>query len=201
MGDNVTILGFNKFEKALIIVVPMILGAVIGWFIPVIADWVLMLPIVPMEKLIMIISSLNHLWVSIVASIIGVIAGFKKKEISAVYMENKNLVVLGQSNNELYREVLESKLGFVREAFHQHWYPWKDEDPFISQYQRWVLDHPDFPSKINKLLVVRERAIKEDKKKDAKYLREDLSKLGVVISDERNDHSVRFINGADNNAT
>ncbi|GEM_PF-2528799 len=64
-----------KLEKALIIIVPMILGGLIGWFIPVIADWLLNLPVVPWEKFIEFIASLNSLWISIIASIIGIIAG------------------------------------------------------------------------------------------------------------------------------
>lgn len=65
----------SKLEKALIIIVPMILGGLIGWFIPVIADWLLNLPVVPWEKFIEFIASLNSLWISIIASIIGIIAG------------------------------------------------------------------------------------------------------------------------------
>ncbi len=55
-----------------------------------------------------------------------------------------------------------------------------------------MLGHPDFPEKVNALLYAREHALKEDKKKDAKYLREDLAKLGVVIRDERNSQYVRL---------
>lgn len=232
MEDNETVLGLNKFEKALIIVVPMILGAVIGWFVPVIAGWVLKLPIVPMEKLIITISSLNHFWVSIVATIIGVIVGLvfsiivfsetlkvivsdnklklviddvekviEKKEVSAIYLENKYLVVLGQSGHELYRGLLESKLEVIQEAFSHHSYPWKEEDPFASQYKRWVLDHPDFPADINALLNARARALKEENKEEAKHLREDLAKVGVVIRDEKKAQYVRMINDANNSTT
>lgn len=39
MGEyKETVLGLNKLEQALIVAVLMILGAVIGWFIPVIAE-------------------------------------------------------------------------------------------------------------------------------------------------------------------
>lgn len=233
MGENnETILGLSKLEKALIVVVPMILGAVIGWFIPVIADGVLKLPIVPLEKLIIFIASLNHFWVSIAATMTGVFVGLffsfmvfseslkvtvsdhqlksvlghsekiiEKKQISAVYFENKNLVVLGQRSHELYRAVLDMKLDSVREAFHQHRYPWKDGDPFVGQYQRWVVDLPHLSLHIHALLNARERALKEDKKKEAKYLREDLAILGIVIRDEKKGQYIRLINGVDNNAT
>ncbi|GEM_PF-7079974 len=56
-----------------------------------------------------------------------------------------------------------------------------------------MLGHPDFPEKVNALLYAREQALKEDKKTNAKYLREDLAKLGVVIRDERNSQYVRLV--------
>lgn len=223
MGDSETVIGLSKFEKALIVLVPMVLGGLIGWFIPTIADWVLMLPIVPMEKLIQLIASSNSLWISIVATVIGIIVGvlltftifdenlevtisynslqlklgdreetIKKKDISAIYMENKQLIILGQNSDELYREVIETKEDTVQEAFNNYKYPWHGEDPFDSEYQRWVIGHPDFPEKINALLYAREHALKENKKKDVKYLREDLAVLGVVIRDERNGQYVRL---------
>lgn len=233
MGENnATLLGLNKSEKALIVVVPIILGAVIGWFVPVIADGVLQLPVVPLEKLMIYIASLNHFWVSIVATITGVFVGLffsfmvfsdslkvtvtdhqlklvledsekiiEKKQIAAIYFEDKNLVVLGQRSHELYRAVLDMKLDSVRKAFHHHRYPWKDDDPFVDQYQRWILDHPNFTSHIHSLLNARERALKEGKKKEAKYLREDLAILGIVIRDEKNGQYVRLIHGNDDNAT
>lgn len=225
MGENRTILGINKFEKSLILVICTILGAIIGWFLPVIADWVLKLPVIPMEQWVRFISSLDHFWVSVIAAAVGVIAGlifslvvfhesltatvsdhqlklvlgdkvktFRREDIYAVYMENKNLVLLGQDSQELYREVLEAKLDTVREAFYLHGYPWMDEDPFAAHYQRWVEGHPDFPPPVNALMRARERALKEDKE-TAKYLREELAELGVVIRDERNGQFARQIHG------
>ncbi|MCX7746037.1 MAG: hypothetical protein N2645_03960 [Clostridia bacterium] len=228
MEENVTVLGINKSEKSIITTVCIILGAVIGLFIPMIVDWALKLPVVPMEKLLIFIASLNHFWVSGVAAIIGVIAGvfvslvifsesltvtlsdnqlklvlrdseriIHKKDISAVYMDNKNLVVLGQNSQELYSEQFDLKLDSVRDTFGKHQYPWFDADPFINEYQRWEYGHPDFPSDINALLRAREIAIKEKNKKTAKYLREDLAELGAVVRDARNGQYVRLINRSD----
>lgn len=227
MKDNDIVLGLNKLDKTLIILVPIVLGSLIGWFVPVIADWLLTLQIVPMEKLIELIASFKSLWVSIIAAIIGIIVGIlltliifseslevtvsynslqlklgdkldniDKKDISAIYMENKQLVILGDSSNELYREVFDAKKEIVvQEAFNNYQYPWYEKDPFEGQYQRWVLGHPDFPEKISALLYARECTLREDKKKDAKYLRADLAKLGVVIRDENNGQYVRLAKG------
>jgi len=224
MRETETVLGLSKGEKTIIILVPMVLGGLIGWFIPVIADWLLKLPVVPWEGLIEFIASLNSFWVSIAATIIGITVGvlltltifeeslevtitydnlqlklgdkvdiIDKKDISTIYIENKQLIILGKNSNELYREIFETKIDTVRETFRTYKYPWKEKDPFKKEYQRWVLGHPDFPEKLNALLYAREHALKEDKKKDAKHLREDLAKLGVVIRDEKNRQYVRLV--------
>ncbi|WP_102272882.1 YqeB family protein [Cytobacillus massiliigabonensis] len=227
MNENKTVLGLTKLEKTLVIFVPMIVGGVIGWFMPVIADWLLKLPVVPLEIIIEIIASFNSLWASIVTTIIGIIIGvlltfiifneslevtiskddlklkfgekvvtIAKKDISAVYLENKQLIILGQHSVELYREVIDAKKDIVREAFQNDQYPWNEKDPFESDYQRWVLGHPDFPEKISAFLYAREHALKENKKKEAKHLREDLAKLGAVIKDDKGAQYVRLAEGA-----
>lgn len=224
MRENETKLGLTKFDKGLIIVIPMFFGGLIGWFIPFIAQWLLKLPIVPLEKLIGFIASLNSPWVSIVATIIGIIVGIlltfiifdesleitvsdhqlqfklgdkldsiEKKDISAIYMENKEIIVLSQESCELYRGLIDIKKGTVQDTFTVHHYPWHAQDPFQNEYERWVLGHPDFPEKVGALLYAREQALKEDKKKDTQFLREDLAKLGAVIKDERNGQYVRLV--------
>ena len=228
MKEQEIVLWLSKFEKTLIFLVPMVLGGVFGWFIPVIVDGLLKLPVVPWEGVIEFIASLNSLWISIVATIIGIIVGIlltliifnesleititfenlrlkindkvetiDKKNISAIYMENNQLVILGESSNQLYREVFDTKKETAREAFNHYHYPWYEKDPYESLYQRWVLGHPDFPEKINALLYAREHTLKEGKKADAKYLQMELAKLGVVIRDDNNGQYVRLAKGID----
>ncbi|MGI2278228.1 YqeB family protein [Staphylococcus cohnii] len=223
MEHNKTILGFSRFEKLMIILIPMILGGTIGWFLPTIAKWILKLPFIPLEKLFIFASHSNNFWFSISAMIIGVIAGIilsifilseslkviisddaiklqigdeqkiiNKSDISAVYVEKKTLIILGKYSNELYRESLESKLETTKNAFLYHRYPWKEEDPFIKQYKRWVLGHPDFSNQINALLYAREQALKNDEEDEAKQLRKDLVQLNVVIRDDKNAQYVRY---------
>ena len=43
--------------------------------LPVIADWVLTIPIVPFKGPLEFITSLNSFWVSIIAAFIGIVAG------------------------------------------------------------------------------------------------------------------------------
>lgn len=205
----------------------MVLGGIIGWFVPTIVKWLLKLPVIPLEKLFILITSLNSQWVSVVAAVIGIILGIiltliifsetlevtvtensirlklgdsiniiEKKDISAIYFEKKELFILDQNSFEIYRGIIESKEDKVREVLQNYKYPWSEQDPFSNQYQRWALGYPDFSEKINVLLHAREQALKEKKKDDAKYLREDLAKLGVVIKDERNGQYVRKVKGA-----
>lgn len=75
MEQNKTILGFSRFEKIMIILIPMILGATIGWFLPTIAKWIVKLPFIPLEKLFIFASHSNSFWFSIIAMIIGIAAG------------------------------------------------------------------------------------------------------------------------------
>lgn len=224
MNDKEIVLGLTKGDKILIFLLFIVLGGLLGWFIPVISNWLLKLPVVPLEVIIEFVASLNSFWVSIVAAIIGIIIGifltftifdetlevtitsetiqlklgdmidiFDKKNISAIYMENKQLVILAKNSQELYRETFDLKIQTVRDAFKQYEYPWYDNDPYENQYQRWVLGHPDFPEKINALLYAREQSVRKGKKEDAKVLQKDLAKLGVVIRDEKNAQYVRLV--------
>ncbi|MFM9281212.1 YqeB family protein [Paenibacillus jiagnxiensis] len=101
MGENRTILGINTFEKSLIIAICTILGAVIGWYLPVIADWVLKLPIIPMEQWVRFISSLDHFWVSVTAAGVGVIAGLNLRE----ELAELGVVIWDKRNGQFARRI------------------------------------------------------------------------------------------------
>src|SRR5699024_12379508 len=107
-----------------------------------------------------------------------------KKEISAIYMEGKDLVFLSTDRNELFRGHPESKKELVPKAFKQHRYPWEDKDPYENQYQRWVAEHPAFPPYVNALLSARERAVENDEIEEAKVLRKNEADHDDVIRDE-----------------
>ncbi|KAB8127930.1 50S ribosomal protein L29, partial [Gracilibacillus oryzae] len=96
---------------------------------------------------------------------------------------------------ELFRGQPDYKKSRVIEAFTQHRYPWKENDPFEDQYQRWVAAHPDFPQNVNALLSAREQALIDEEKKEAEELRKDLVNLGVVIRDKGKRQYVRMVRG------
>jgi hypothetical protein len=60
----------------------------------------------------------------------------KKERQSAMYLEHKQVVILGKYSNELYREIIDVKDKLVRDAFPKHGYPWVNEDSFADAYER-----------------------------------------------------------------
>lgn len=219
-----TELGLSNVDKIFLIIIPPVIGALIGWFIPDIADWSAKIPIMPFGGLLEWIGTLEGKWVSIAALILGVLAGIififfafnetlkititdvdvklyihkkvkhiHRDAISAVYMDERDLVILGDDGYEVFREKSESKKELVARVFRQHMYPWNDQDPFAGTYQRWVPDHPDFSAHMNALLSARESAIKEDEIEEANILRRDLAEQGVIIHDDNKRQYVRAV--------
>lgn len=220
-----TILGLTKMEKAAFFILPMLIGAVLGWFIPNIADLLLKSPIIPFEKLVVYIANTDNFWISVIAMVLGIIIGLiftgivfhetlnikitdnelsfqikdqkmtiSKKDVSAIFLENKSLIVLGLTSKELYREHTDINISKAQEAFTSHGYPWKMKDPYTAEYRKWELDDANFPKEITNILYARRIALREDNKKDAKHLREDLNELGVVVRDRDGQQHVRRVN-------
>ncbi|MFD1386950.1 hypothetical protein ACFQ4Z_09035 [Oceanobacillus oncorhynchi subsp. oncorhynchi] len=119
----------------------------------------------------------------------------QKNDISAIYMDRKDIVVLGQKGEELYRSQTDVKQPKIEAAFLEHYFSWKSQDPYQADYQRWIPEHPDFPASVNSLLAAREKALKEDDVKEAAVLRQDLAAEGAVIRDEDKRQYVRMIRG------
>src|SRR5690625_7075067 len=73
--NDKTVLGLSKGDKATLIIIPPILGAVLGWFAPIIAEWLIRLPFIPFKEAIEWVLTLDGYWVPIIAMVIGLIAG------------------------------------------------------------------------------------------------------------------------------
>ncbi|MCK0472746.1 AtpZ/AtpI family protein [Halalkalibacter sp. APA_J-10(15)] len=73
--NNGTVLGLSNGEKAILIIVPPILGALLGWFIPAIAGWAIKIPFIPFGGVLEWIATLESQWVSVIGVFLGVIAG------------------------------------------------------------------------------------------------------------------------------
>lgn len=72
---NKTVLGLSAGEKVIIAIIPPLLGALLGWFVPTVADWVIKIPFIPFEGVFKWVTTLESDWVSIIAAILGVLAG------------------------------------------------------------------------------------------------------------------------------
>lgn len=110
----------------------------------------------------------------------------ERASVSAVFLEGKRLVLLGQATEELAREASDFGADRLGDAFLAHGFPWhKDGDPYEDDYRRWVEDTPDLPAGANALLKARARALDKGDKEDAADLRTELAKMGVIVREEK----------------
>jgi hypothetical protein len=107
----------------------------------------------------------------------------QRASIDAVFLDGKQLVLLGHATEELARQggdLPDAKR--LEDAFLAHGYPWRaDGDPHRDEYRRWVEDHPDLSTGAHAVLKARARALDKGDGKDAEELRAELAKQGIVV--------------------
>jgi hypothetical protein len=109
-----------------------------------------------------------------------------RRSVSAVFVDRKQLVLLGPAGEELARKPSDLDTDRLRDAFLAHGYPWHDGgDPHEADYRRWVPNTPDLPAAANALLAARERALGRKDRDDSAELRAELAKLGIVVREEQ----------------
>jgi hypothetical protein len=109
-----------------------------------------------------------------------------RASVEAVFLDGKQLVLLGHETDELVREGGDlPDAGRLQAAFRAHGYPWvPGGDPHKDEYRRWVEDLPGLPAGADAVLKARARALDRGDKEDAAQLRLELGKLGIVVRDE-----------------
>ncbi|NYE50528.1 hypothetical protein HDA32_005648 [Spinactinospora alkalitolerans] len=108
----------------------------------------------------------------------------RRASIEAVFLDGKQLVLLGRETEELVRQGGDIDTGRLERAFLAHGYPWcADGDPHGADYRRWVPDLPDLSPGAHALLKARARALKKKDRADAELLRAELAELGIVLRD------------------
>lgn len=111
----------------------------------------------------------------------------QRADVGAVYVEAKQLVVLGTDTTELVRATFDLSAGDrerLARAFTGHAWPWcPDGDPHADRYRRWVADTPELSDAVNALLAARERAMEREDNADSRRLRRELARYGVVLRD------------------
>ncbi|MHB9938127.1 hypothetical protein CF098_08890 [Clostridium sporogenes] len=108
----------------------------------------------------------------------------KKKDISFIFMDKKQLVLLGHDNKELFRCKQELNKNRVSAAFIKHNYPWSDTDQFKEDFKTWVVDSPDLSPAANALLKSRKLAIEKGNDEEAFQLAQELWKLRVSVKEK-----------------
>ncbi|BCB86249.1 YqeB family protein [Phytohabitans suffuscus] len=105
--------------------------------------------------------------------------------VRAVFVDGKQLVLLGQDAEELAREGFDLDADRVRDGFLAHGYPWAAAgDPYRDEFRRWVPDDPELPGSAGALLKARQKALEKGDRTDIGELRAELGKLGVVVREE-----------------
>ncbi len=105
---------------------------------------------------------------------------FARDDVTAVFVDRNQLVLLGSDTAELARRPSELDVAALRAAFTRHGFPWRDGDPHADEYRRWVPGAEGPPPGANALLTAREK-----NPDDADELRAELARLGVIVRDEK----------------
>lgn len=108
-------------------------------------------------------------------------------QVASAFLDGKQIVVLGRRQQELARESSDLRSAEVAEAFRGQGYRWLDADPHRESFRRWVPETPGLPTGANALLKAREQALrgKEKSAGDARELRDELARVGVVVRDHK----------------
>lgn len=108
----------------------------------------------------------------------------KKEDISIVFIDGKQLVLLGNDEKELFRYKQELNRNTVGAAFLKHNYLWSDAAPFNEDYKKWILDCPDLSPSANALLKARKVAIEDGNDEEVFQLAKELWKLRVSVKEK-----------------
>ncbi len=108
----------------------------------------------------------------------------ERSSVRAVFVDGKQLVILGTSSEEMVRESCDLPSDRLADAFRRGGYPWAEADPFAAEFRRWVPDVPGLPPGADALLRARDRALQKGDDDDVTDLRRELARLGVVVRED-----------------
>lgn len=106
-----------------------------------------------------------------------------RDDVGAVYVDDRDLVVLARDSSVLLRGEHESGARSIAQACAAHGFPWYEADPFVDNYHRWVPGSGDLPAGVDALLVARERVLKKTDEDDADELRTEVERAGFTVRD------------------
>ena len=147
LDNNYTLLNFSKADKVILWLGFPLLGLVLGWFLPSIAKWAVTLPWAPFQGPLNLIASYNGAWVGFITMVLGLFAGIMvtlfsfheslemtiydekvmlklrddetilKRKIFHLFLDKKQIVLLGNDEQELFRYKQELNRNTVGAAF------------------------------------------------------------------------------------
>jgi hypothetical protein len=121
---------------------------------------------------------------------------FAHEEIAMLCRDGKQLVVLAPDGMELAREHCGLPWPRLAATLTGHGYRWAEEDPYRAEFRRWVPGTPGLPEGADALLRARAQALKsDDDAEEARELRRELLRLGVVVRDEDKRQYWRVVSG------
>ncbi|MEU7895198.1 hypothetical protein AB0B45_20345 [Nonomuraea sp. NPDC049152] len=107
----------------------------------------------------------------------------ERGEIALAFKDGKQLVLLGHHGRETAREETDLSAKRLSRAFTKHGYGWAETDPHDDAYRLWVPGASGLPDGANAVFAARAQALKADKGDDARELRKELARFGVVVRD------------------
>ncbi|MFH0518840.1 hypothetical protein ACHBTE_16915 [Streptomyces sp. M41] len=111
---------------------------------------------------------------------------FGRDDVALAVRDGKQLVLLDPEGMELAREDCHLPWRRLADVFAEHGYRWADEDPHRAEFRRWVPGVPGLPEGADALLRARAAVREKDGgDQDARELRGELLRLGVVVRDEK----------------
>ncbi|MTK01129.1 hypothetical protein [Micromonospora sp. CP22] len=115
-----------------------------------------------------------------------------RRDTRVAFQDGKDLVLLDADDAELVRQPHDLPAERLAEAFRQHGWPWAEADPHREAYRLWVPDLPGLPDGANALLRARREAREHDRQDEARELRAELARYGVVVRDDGKRQHVRL---------
>ncbi|MFD4974235.1 hypothetical protein [Streptomyces sp. NPDC058424] len=213
-GGRLTVLEQSTLSIVCVYAVFALVGAGVGWLVDLLADWLVALPWAPLQGPAELVTSIPAPALPAAGAVAGLVLGlvaqheqlvirlsdervvltskgreqeFPHDAVATVFRDGKQLVLLGHDGGELTRQECDLDTGHVAEAFTAHGYAWADADPHQDEFRRWVPGVPGLPEGVNAILKARQESLekKGSSDDDVRELREELSRLGVVVRDEK----------------
>ncbi|MFJ3442967.1 hypothetical protein ACIPM2_17560 [Streptomyces sp. NPDC086081] len=110
---------------------------------------------------------------------------FAREDVGVLCRDGKQLVALAPDGRELAREQCGLPWRRLADTLGAHGWTWAEQDPYRADFRRWVPGTPGLPPGADALLRARAR-VREGGggAADARELRGELWRLGVVVRDE-----------------